>query len=173
MATASVNGITVGYDDVGGGEPLVLIHGHPFDRSMWAPQVGEFAGSGWRVIVPDLRGYGESSVVPGTVAWETFARDIAGLLDHLQVEGAVLGGLSMGGQIVMEFFRLFPAGIRALLLADTFCQAETEDGKRSATTKPTGCSARACAVMPTRCCPRWWRRTTSKRYLPWPSTSRP
>lgn len=130
MGTASVNGITVGYDDEGGGPPLVLIHGHPFDRTMWAPQVDELTGSGWRVIVPDLRGYGQSSIVSGTVAWETFARDIAALLDYLQLDGVVLGGLSMGGQIVMEFCRLFPDRVRALLLADTFCQAETEDGKR-------------------------------------------
>ena len=130
VSKASVNGITVGYDDEGGGDPLVLIHGHPFDRTMWAPQISEFAGAGWRVIAPDLRGYGESSIVPGTVGWETFAHDIAGLLDHLQVEGVILGGLSMGGQIVMEFFRLFPDRVRVLLLADTFCQAETEDGKQ-------------------------------------------
>lgn len=131
MGTASVNGITVGYDDEGGGPPLVLIHGHPFDRTMWAPQVGAFTRLGWRVIVPDLRGYGQSSVVAGTVAWEAYARDIAALLDDLEVNDAVLGGLSMGGQIVMEFCRLFPDRVRAVLLADTFCQAETDDGKRA------------------------------------------
>ncbi|MGH3590129.1 MAG: alpha/beta fold hydrolase, partial [Pseudonocardiaceae bacterium] len=59
-------------DDEGAGAPLVLIHGHPFDRSMWRPQVSEFSGSGWRVIAPDLRGYGENSVTPGTMAWKTF-----------------------------------------------------------------------------------------------------
>ena len=46
MATASINGTTFGYDDEGAGAPLVLIHGHPFVRSMWAPQVTEFTGSG-------------------------------------------------------------------------------------------------------------------------------
>jgi Alpha/beta hydrolase family len=80
VATASINGITIGYDDEGAGAPLVLIHGHPFDRSMWAPQVAEFAGLGWQVIAPDLRGYGKSSVTPGTVDWSTFARDTAAVL---------------------------------------------------------------------------------------------
>ncbi len=131
MATASVNGITVGYDDEGAGAPLVLIHGHPFDRSMWAPQIIDFSVSGWRVIAPDLRGYGESGVTPGTMAWKIFASDIAALLDHLQLDDVVLGGLSMGGQIVMEFYRLFPDRVRALVLADTFCQAETEEGRRA------------------------------------------
>ncbi|MFI9101155.1 alpha/beta fold hydrolase [Streptomyces fildesensis] len=129
-ATAQVNGITVGYEDAGAGDPLVLVHGHPFDRSMWAPQVGAFAAGGWRVIAPDLRGYGATTVVPGTTPLETFARDIAALLDHLGLDRVVIGGLSMGGQIVMEFCRLFPERVRGLLLADTFPEAETEDGKR-------------------------------------------
>jgi pimeloyl-ACP methyl ester carboxylesterase len=134
MSTASVNGITVGYDDTGGGDgdrdPLVLVHGHPFDRTMWRPQVEHFGATGVRVITPDLRGYGESTVVPGKTPLETFARDISALLDHLRIERIVLGGLSMGGQIVMEFHRLFPHRISGLLLADTSAQAETSDGVR-------------------------------------------
>ena len=133
MSTVSVNGITVGFDDEGGGDPLVLVHGHPFDRSMWRPQVEHFARSGRRVIAPDLRGYGETTVVPGKTTLETFARDIVALLDRLEVGRVVLGGLSMGGQIVLELHRLFPERIRALLLADTSAHAETEDGKASRT----------------------------------------
>lgn len=129
MGTATFNGITVGYDDAGQGRPLVLVHGHPFDRSMWAPQVAEFAGAGWRVIAADLRGYGSSTVVGGTTPLETFARDVAALLDHLRIDDVVLGGLSMGGQIVMECYRQFAPRIRGLVLADTFPQAETEEGK--------------------------------------------
>jgi pimeloyl-ACP methyl ester carboxylesterase len=131
MSLIDIDGITVGYDDVGSGMPLVLVHGHPFDRSMWQPQVAHFGRSGWRVIAPDLRGYGESTVVPGLTPLETFARDLAALLDRLGLERVVLGGLSMGGQIVLEFHRLFPERIRGLLLADTFAQAETEDGRRA------------------------------------------
>jgi pimeloyl-ACP methyl ester carboxylesterase len=131
MSAVSVNGITIGYDDQGSGEPLVLVHGHPFDRSMWAPQVTEFARSGWRVITPDLRGYGQSTVIAGKTPLATFARDVAALLDHLDLDAVVLGGLSMGGQIVMEFYRLFPHRVRNLLLADTFAQAETDDGKKT------------------------------------------
>ena len=131
MSTVSVNGITVGFDDQGDGDPLVLIHGHPFDRSMWRPQVKHFGRSGWRVIAPDLRGYGDTTVVPGKTMLETFARDVVALLDWLEVARVVLGGLSMGGQIVMELHRLVPERIRALVLADTSPQAETESGKAS------------------------------------------
>lgn len=134
MGTVSLGNITVGYDDVGGdggddGAVLVLVHGHPFDRSMWRPQVDRFGGAGLRVIVPDLRGYGESTVVPGKTTLDVFARDIAALLDHLGVQRFVLGGLSMGGQIVMECHRQFPERISGLLLADTTAEAETAAGR--------------------------------------------
>ncbi|MFE7300701.1 alpha/beta fold hydrolase [Streptomyces sp. NPDC057579] len=129
MASVQYDGITVEYEDEGSGEPLVLVHGHPFDRSMWRPQITHFSRAGMRVIAADLRGYGGSSVVPGKTSLETFARDVAGLLDRLGIERCVLGGLSMGGQIVMECYRQFPERIRALLLADTFAAADTEEGR--------------------------------------------
>ncbi|SEQ47190.1 alpha/beta fold hydrolase [Lentzea albida] len=132
MTTATVNGITIGYDDEGAGDDvLVLVHGHPFDRTMWRPQVEHFSRAGWRVIAADLRGYGETTVVSGTTPLSTFASDLAALLDHLGVERFVLGGLSMGGQIVLECARTFPERLRGLVLADTFAQAETEEGRRA------------------------------------------
>ncbi|GII78954.1 alpha/beta hydrolase [Sphaerisporangium rufum] len=128
---AGINGITVTYEDEGTGPALLLVHGHPFDRSMWAPQVAEFAASGYRVIVPDLRGYGQSTVVPGTTPFPVFAADLAALLDHLGVAGVVVGGLSMGGQIAMEFCRRHPGRMRGLLLADTSAPAETPEGREA------------------------------------------
>lgn len=131
MSTADLNGITIGYDDVGTSDDvLILVHGHPFDRTMWEPQLEQ---PGWRVIAPDLRGYGETTVVPGVTPLSTFAGDIAALLDHLGVARFVLGGLSMGGQIVLECQRLFPDRIRGLVLADTFAQADTPEGRRNRT----------------------------------------
>ncbi|MCF6525751.1 alpha/beta fold hydrolase [Streptomyces sp. JJ36] len=126
-------GITAGYDDEGHGTSVVLVHGHPFDRTMWQPQVRHLARGGHRVLAPDLRGYGTSTVVPGKTTLETFARDLAALLDRQEPDGAdgvVLGGLSMGGQIVMEFLRLFPERVRALVLADTSAPAESAAGRR-------------------------------------------
>lgn len=132
MAKIALNGISIAYDDIGGGDiALVLVHGHPFNRSMWKPQIDAASHAGYRVIASDLRGYGETSVVPGKMTLDIFARDIATLLDHLEVGAIVLGGLSMGGQIAMEFCRLYPQRVRGLLLAATFPQAETEEGQRS------------------------------------------
>ncbi|MEU6812854.1 alpha/beta hydrolase [Streptomyces sp. NPDC046831] len=109
--------------------PLVLVHGHPFDRTMWAPQIEAFSAHR-RVVAPDLRGYGASPVVPGSTPLSRFARDVADLLDELDVGTFVLAGLSMGGQIAMECHRQFPGRIRGLVLADTFPAAETARGKR-------------------------------------------
>lgn len=126
MTLKSVHGITLAYDEYGSGIPFVLLHGHPFNRSMWNDQIAELQ-SNYRVIVPDLRGYGETSVVPGKTTMEEFADDLAGLLDALGISRIILGGLSMGGQIVFEFYRQYPTRVLALLLADTQPQVDTED----------------------------------------------
>lgn len=128
---AALHGIAIGYDDAGSGPALVLVHGHPFDRSMWRPQVEHFSQRGWRVIAPDLRGYGDSTAVADEIPFETFARDIAALLDQLAAGPIVLAGLSMGGQIAMDFYRLFSERVRGLVLADTTPQAESDAGKRT------------------------------------------
>ncbi|MFM9368839.1 alpha/beta fold hydrolase [Streptomyces sp. Da 82-17] len=124
------DGLRIGYDEAGPADapPLVLIHGHPFDRTMWTPQLATLAPE-FRVIAPDLRGYGASTVVPGTTPLDVFARDIEALLDRLGVQRLVLGGLSMGGQIVMECVRLFGDRVTGLVLADTSPVAETDEGR--------------------------------------------
>ncbi|MGW0766064.1 alpha/beta fold hydrolase [Streptomyces sp. NPDC002676] len=108
--------------------PLVLIHGHPFDRTMWDPQLAGFS-TARRVIAPDLRGYGASPVTPGTVPLSRHAEDIEELLDTLGVDTFVLAGLSMGGQIVMECYDRFGDRVRGLVLADTFPAPETPEGR--------------------------------------------
>ncbi|MCY9783710.1 alpha/beta fold hydrolase [Nocardiopsis sp. EMB25] len=127
--TASVRGIDVSYTDRGAGYPLLMIHGHPFDRTVWEPQVRALAGRGYRVITPDLRGYGHSSVVPGTTTLETFARDLAALVGHLGLGVVGIVGLSMGAQVALELYRLFPDGVDTLTLVATTPHAETERGR--------------------------------------------
>ncbi|MCX4451450.1 alpha/beta fold hydrolase [Streptomyces sp. NBC_01789] len=131
MNAIALRGATIHFDDFGpsAGLPVLLIHGHPFNRTLWAPQSQALAEAGYRVITPDLRGYGRSSVTPGKVFLSDFADDLAALLDHLGVERAVVGGVSMGGQIAMEFQRRHPQRVRALVLSDTSAPAETEEGK--------------------------------------------
>ncbi|MFE7041747.1 alpha/beta fold hydrolase [Streptomyces atratus] len=131
MNAITLRGATIHYDDFGPatGLPVLLIHGHPFNRTLWAPQAKALTEAGYRVITPDLRGYGRSSVTPGQVFLSDFADDLAALLDHLGIERAVVGGVSMGGQITMEFHRRHPQRVHALVLSDTSAPAETDEGK--------------------------------------------
>ncbi len=118
------------YDDVGEGPVIVLIHGYPFNRSMWTEQVAALK-SHYRVLAVDLRGHGETAVTPGTSAMEDMAYDIANLLDHLEVSRAVIVGLSMGGYVALAFTRLFTLRVRGLVLVDTRAQADTEEGRQT------------------------------------------
>ena len=129
--SARVRGIEMAYEDTGGaGAALVLLHGFPFDRSMWRGQA-EALGGEFRVVAPDLRGLGETPLGSDEVSIEGMAEDVAALLDELNLGRVVLGGLSMGGYVAFEFFRKFPERVRALVLADTRPQADTEDGRRT------------------------------------------
>ena len=130
MNRVRLNGIELAFEEIGsGGQVLLLIHGHPFDHTMWRPQFGPISRLGWRLIVPDLRGYGASAAGGQKTTLETFARDLIALLDHLGIDQAIVAGLSMGGQIAMEICRLAPARVRGIVLAATFPQAETAPGK--------------------------------------------
>ncbi len=131
MNSAAVNGIVMYYDDIGSGSPVVLVHGHPFDRTMWQPQIQALRAAGFRAVAPDLRGYGQSSVTPACVTLDVFAADIEALMRHLELESVVVAGLSMGGQVAMELAKHFPERLAGLVLADTAPQAETYNGKRA------------------------------------------
>lgn len=118
------------FDDLGEGPDVILfVHGHPFDRSMWTDAAEAALRQGWRAIIPDLRGYGDSAVTLGSVTLEDFAADLIALLDSLGIAEVVVCGLSMGGQISMALCDLHPDRVRGVILAATFPRAETEDGR--------------------------------------------
>ena len=128
---SNVNGVDLSYSDAGDGQRTVLlIHGHPFNRTMWRSQL-EFLQASYRVVVPDLRGYGASSLPDcRETRLEMFAADNLALMDSLGIRKFVLGGLSMGGQIVLEMLRQAPDRIEALLLADTFAGLDSAERKQ-------------------------------------------
>src|SRR6185312_8005169 len=100
MATANINGVELNYQVKGQGVPIILIHGHPFDHTMWDPQIAAFSKD-YQVIAPDLRGYGKSSLPdPANTSFEDYATDVLKLADHLGADSFHLGGLSMGGQLI-------------------------------------------------------------------------
>ncbi len=125
-----VRGVEIAYDDVGSGPCVVLLHGYPFNRSLWREQVAELEQR-HRVIVPDLRGHGQSEVTPGVATMEDLAGDVASLLDTLKVSRPTIGGLSMGGYVALAFYRLVPLQVRALVLADTRAQGDTDEARQN------------------------------------------
>ena len=130
MSFIQVDDIQLAYTDTGLGLPVVLLHGYPFNRTLWNEQVSALS-NGYRVITPDLRGLGESESRPGAATMNRMARDVAALLDHLEISRAVIGGLSMGGYVALAVYKQFPSRVRALILADTRAQADTEEGKQT------------------------------------------
>jgi 3-oxoadipate enol-lactonase len=126
---ALINGFSIGYDDSGTGPAVCLIHGFPLDRRMWRPQVIALASAGYRVITPDLRGFGESDAPDGPYAMDLFADDMAALLDHLRVERAVVGGMSMGGYVLLNLLERYPERVAAACFIVTRSGADDEAGK--------------------------------------------
>src|ERR1043165_2345111 len=114
--------------DVGHGLPVLLLHAFPLNRMMWEPQIAALFGE-CRCIVPDLRGFGDSPK-EGPYSMDVFADDVIMLLDALQVERAVVGGLSMGGYVPFNSLRRYRQRVRALLLADTRAAADTTEGRQ-------------------------------------------
>jgi pimeloyl-ACP methyl ester carboxylesterase len=134
MKTIQVNGRDVAIREAGTGEPVVLIHGFPLTGEMWRPQL-EALSSAMRVIAPDLQGFGGSTAPedPAAYSMENWARDVAALLDHLEIDRAIVGGQSMGGYVSMAFLRLFPERVKALILADTKAAADSPEVKEKRT----------------------------------------
>jgi len=114
----SSEGARLHYRDVGRGLPVVLLHAFPLSGEMFEAQWTALSGRA-RFVVPDLRGFGHSPPGTGPAEMESLADEVLGLLDHLGVASAVVGGVSMGGYVSMALLRNDPGRVRALLLADT------------------------------------------------------
>lgn len=122
-------GLTLAYDDFGTGPAVVLVHGFPLNRQMWRPQAMALTAAGFRLIAPDLRGFGESEAGAGAYSMDTFADDVVALLDHLDVRKAVIGGMSMGGYVLLNLLARHPERVAAPCFIVTRSGADDEIGK--------------------------------------------
>jgi len=108
-----VGGARLYYEQMGKGDPVVLLHGGLLDCRMWDPQFEVLAGS-YRVIRYDARNHGRSEGVPGVF---TQSDDLAELLDRLDIPRAAFVGLSLGGRTLLDFAIAHPDRVSALVLA--------------------------------------------------------
>ena len=116
------------YREAGAGRPLVLLHAFPLSSTMWLEQ-RDALGAECRVITPDQRGFGGSALGDDAPSLDAAADDVAELLDRLELQDVVLGGLSMGGYVAMALLRRHPERIAALILADTKASADPDAAK--------------------------------------------
>jgi pimeloyl-ACP methyl ester carboxylesterase len=108
--------------------PIIFIHGFPFDKSTWEEQM-EALQPDYRVIAYDVRGHGDSNPGMEEFSIQLFTDDLFLFMDALNIEKAILCGLSMGGYIALQAIKQEPLRISGLILADTQCFADTEEAK--------------------------------------------
>jgi 3-oxoadipate enol-lactonase len=124
-----VNGVQLAYNESGtGGHTIIFIHGFPFNKSMWDAQLEAFAGK-HRVIAFDLRGFGASESGPEKMSIDLFASDLIQFIDVLGTGKVTACGLSMGGYVLMNAVSRAPEKFSRIILADTQCIADSEEGK--------------------------------------------
>jgi 3-oxoadipate enol-lactonase len=116
------------YEVLGSGPPVVLLHPFPANHNLWRPAAQALI-TRYRVILPDLRGHGESGVGDGPATMEKHAADIARVLDHEEVRRAAFVGVSIGGYVLFEFWRKYRARVDALVLCNTKAQADTPEAR--------------------------------------------
>jgi len=124
-----VNNIAISYNDVGEGNiPVIFLHGYPFDKSMWKGQL-DILKSTNRAIACDIRGFGKSKDEQTPLSIDLFCDDLLSFMDKLDVQKAIICGLSMGGFISLNAMKKFPERFKALILCDTQCIADTAEVK--------------------------------------------
>jgi 3-oxoadipate enol-lactonase len=128
MEKINVNGIQIAYDRRGDGPPLVLLHGYPLDHHLWDEVVPLLADT-FDVILPDLRGFGESTTFDSPYTMDDYASDVADLLDQLEIQKTAIVGHSMGGYVALAFARLYPERVRGLGLVSSQVLADPPDRK--------------------------------------------
>jgi len=133
MATNAVQRIKsddaeIAYWAVGDGPPIVLLHPFPANHEFWLP-VAEALSTRYRVILPDLRGHGDSSVGEGPATMEKHAADLTRVMDDVEVGRAPLIGVSIGGYVLFEFWRKHRGRVAALGLFNTKAPADNADAR--------------------------------------------
>jgi pimeloyl-ACP methyl ester carboxylesterase len=146
MKKFQVNNITLAYEKLGSGTPLMLVHGFPLDHTIWA-EVADLLKDKFTLILPDLRGFGQSTTVETPYTMSDMADDLAGLLDHLGLEKAVFAGHSMGGYVCLAFAKNYPQRVSGLGLVASQAAADTPDKKAGRYQTADGVSQKGVGII--------------------------
>lgn len=125
-----MNKLGLNFLDLGDSDklPIILIHGMALDQTMWTPQIPVLKEH-YRVLTYDIRGHGLSEVGDAQYTYKMFADDLKSLMDYLEMDQAVLCGLSMGGAIVLRAYDMYPHRIKAMILSDARNEADSNETK--------------------------------------------
>lgn len=116
------------YESLGRGRNLVLLHPFPANHAFWHP-ISELLATRYRLILPDLRGHGESGIGDGPATVQKHAMDLARICDDAGVGRAIFAGVSIGGYVLFEFWRRYRERVDALVLSDTKAAADTDEAR--------------------------------------------
>jgi 3-oxoadipate enol-lactonase len=116
------------YWSLGEGPPVGLLHPFPVNHEFWLP-VAEVLATRYRVVLPDLRGHGDSGIGEGPATMEKHAADIAGVMDDAEMGRAPLVGVSIGGYALFEFWRKYRGRVAALGLCNTKAPADGPEAR--------------------------------------------
>src|SRR5688500_6226536 len=108
MPTRTIGNAAMHYEESGAGNPLVLLHGFPLDSRIFDAQ-REALSDAYRVIAPDLRGFGKSAAATGAFSLEDLADDLHALLKEIDALPGALAGLSMGGYVALAYAKKYPS----------------------------------------------------------------
>ena len=118
----------IAYQTLGTGPPVVLLHPFPASHEFWLPAAQALI-SRYQVILPDLRGHGDSGVGEGPATMEKHAADLARILDHAELGRVPFAGVSIGGYVLFEFWRRHRGRVAALALFNTKAPADSPEAR--------------------------------------------
>jgi 3-oxoadipate enol-lactonase len=127
-AHVEVAGRRLRYLQAGSGWPLILLHAFPLSADLWRPQLDRVS-RGWQFLAPDLRGFGRGVLPPTSMTMDDMAAEVSGFMDALEIDRAIIGGLSMGGYVTMALYRLAPERFTGMLLANTKASLDSPEGR--------------------------------------------
>lgn len=128
MARLQSSDAEIVYEVLGKGSPLVLLHPFPANHEFWLP-AAQALTSRYRVILPDLRGHGDSGVGEGAATMKKHAADLARVMDDAEIGCAPLIGVSIGGYVIFEFWRQHRGRVSALALCNTKAAPDSAEAR--------------------------------------------